>query len=643
MSEKHYPLLDKINYPSDYKHFNNQELVQLCKELREYIIDIVSVTPGHFAASLGVVELTVALHHVFDTPYDKLVWDVGHQAYGHKILTGRKNNFHTLRQLNGVSGFPNVFESEYDAFSVGHSSTSISAALGIAIAAKQKNEDRKAVAIIGDGSMTAGLAFEGMNNAGMNNSDLLIILNDNNMAIDANVGALNEYLIDITTSKTYNRVKDDIWNVLGKIKKIGPNTQGFIQKVENGIKSIILKQSNLFEAMNLRYFGPVDGHDVVHLTEVLKDLKNIPGPKLLHCITTKGKGYKYAEENQTKWHATSCAFDIESGKILNPKQNQKTGPKYQEVFGNTLVELAEKNEKIVGITPAMPSGSSLNIMMEKIPERAFDVGIAEQHAVTFSGGLAANGLIPFCNIYSSFMQRAYDQVLHDVALQNLQVVFCLDRGGLVGADGATHHGAYDLSFMRNIPNMVIASPLNEIELRNLMYTAQLEKNKFPFTIRYPRGNGQNPDWQQEFKEIEIGKGQKIKDGKDLAILTIGPIGNEAISAIHILEEENLNIAHYDMRFVKPLDENLLHEIFNKFENVITIEDNSIIGGFGSAVIEFMIENGYNSTVKRLGIPDKFVEHGKQEELQKICGFDASSIVETVKNMISTKKTVINHK
>jgi len=640
MSESKYQLLDKINFPSDYKKFSGEELIQLCTELRNYIIDVVSVTPGHFAASLGVVELTVALHHVFNTPYDKLVWDVGHQAYGHKILTGRKSNFHTLRQLHGVSGFPNIFESEYDAFTVGHSSTSISAALGIAIAAKQKNEERKVVAVIGDGSMTAGMAFEGMNNAGMTNSDLLIILNDNNMAIDANVGALNEYLLDITTSKTYNKVKDDIWNVLGKMKKIGPNTQGFIQKIENGIKSVILKQSNLFEALNLRYFGPVDGHDVVHLTEVLKDLKDIPGPKLLHVITKKGKGYKFAEENQTKWHATSCAFDIQSGKIINPKCGCKSGPKFQDVFGITLVELAENNEKIVGITPAMPSGSSLNIMMEKMPERAFDVGIAEQHAVTFSAGLASNGLIPFCNIYSSFMQRAYDQVLHDVALQNLQVVFCLDRGGLVGADGATHHGAYDLSYMRNIPNMVIASPLDEIDLRNLMFTSQLEKNKFPFTIRYPRGNGENPNWQQPFSEIEIGTGRNIKKGKDIAILSIGPIGNEAITAANILDEENISVAVYDMRFVKPLDEKLLHQIFSKFDKIITLEDNSIIGGFGSAVFEFMIDNNYNAKVKRLGIPDKFIEHGTQEELYKICGFDAESIVKTVKEIIKIEINVI---
>jgi len=639
MIENKYKLLDKINFPSDYKDFTGEQLIELSNELREYIIDVVSTTPGHFAASLGVVELTVALHNVFNTPYDKIIWDVGHQAYGHKILTGRKDNFHTLRQLNGISGFPNMSESEYDSFGVGHSSTSISVALGMSVAAKLKNENRQIVAVIGDGSMTAGMAFEGMNNAGMQNSDILIILNDNNMAIDANVGALHEYLLDITTSKTYNKVKDDIWNVLGKMKKIGPNTQGLIQKIENGIKSVILKQSNLFESLNLRYFGPVDGHDVIHLKEILNDMKDIPGPKLLHCITKKGKGFKFAEENQTKWHATSCAFDIKTGKIFKPKCSCQQGPKYQDVFGNTLVELAELNDKIIGITPAMPSGSSMNIMMEKMPQRAFDVGIAEQHAVTFSAGLAAAGLVPFCNIYSSFMQRAYDQVIHDVCLQNQHVVFCLDRGGLVGADGATHHGAYDLSFMRNIPNMVIASPLNEEELRNLMFTAQLEKNNFPFTIRYPRGNGVMPDWQQPFKEIEIGTGQIIREGTDIAILTIGPLGNEISAIANLLDDENISVAHYDMRFVKPLDKNLLTKIFTKFDKIITIEDNSIVGGFGSAVAEFMVENQYNAKIKMLGIPDKFIEHGTQEELYKICGYDSLSIYETIKNMVLVEEGV----
>jgi len=634
-----YKLLDKINFPSDYKDFTGEQLIELSNELREYIIDVVSTTPGHFAASLGVVELTVALHNVFNTPYDKIIWDVGHQAYGHKILTGRKNNFNTLRQLYGISGFPNMSESEYDSFGVGHSSTSISVALGMSVAAKLKNENRQIVAVIGDGSMTAGMAFEGMNNAGMQNSDILIILNDNNMAIDANVGALHEYLLDITTSKTYNKVKDDIWNVLGKMKKIGPNTQGLIQKIENGIKSVILKQSNLFESLNLRYFGPVDGHDVIHLKEILNDMKDIPGPKLLHCITKKGKGFKFAEENQTKWHATSCAFDIKTGKIFKPKCSCQQGPKYQDVFGNTLVELAELNEKIIGITPAMPSGSSMNIMMEKMPQRAFDVGIAEQHAVTFSAGLAAAGLVPFCNIYSSFMQRAYDQVIHDVCLQNQHVVFCLDRGGLVGADGATHHGAYDLSFMRNIPNMVIASPLNEEELRNLMFTAQLEKNNFPFTIRYPRGNGVMPDWQQPFKEIEIGTGQIIREGADIAILTIGPLGNEIAAIANLLDDENISVAHYDMRFVKPLDKNILTKIFTKFDKIITIEDNSIVGGFGSAVAEFMVENQYNAKIKMLGIPDKFIEHGTQEELYKICGYDSLSIYETIKNMVFVEECI----
>ncbi len=635
-----YKLLTKINSPADYKGFTGEQLVSLSDELREYIIDIVSTNPGHFAASLGVVELTVALHNVFNTPHDKIIWDVGHQAYGHKILTGRRDIFHSLRKLNGISGFPNMQESEYDSFGVGHSSTSISVALGMSVAAKLKKEDRKIVAVIGDGSMTAGLAFEGMNNAGIQNSDLLIILNDNNMAIDRNVGALNEYLLDITTSKTYNKVKDEIWNMLGKIKRFGPNTQSFIQKIENGIKSVILRQSNLFESLNLRYFGPVDGHDVIHLKEILNDLKNIPGPKLLHCITKKGKGYKFAEENQTKWHATSTAFDIKTGMAFK-QETKSVGPHYQDVFGETILELAEKNQKILGITPAMPSGCSLNIMMDKMPTRAFDVGIAEQHAVTFAAGLANQGFIPFCNIYSSFMQRAYDQVIHDVALQNQHVVFCLDRGGLVGADGATHHGAYDLSFMRNIPNMIIASPMNEIELRNLMYTAQLDKNNFPFTIRYPRGNGILNKWRVPFEEIEIGRGRTICEGKHLAILTVGPLGNEISNIITTLKSENISIAHYDMRFVKPLDEKLLHLIFSKFDKIITIEDNSIIGGMGSAVAEFMLANDYSAKIKMLGIPDKFIEHGTQEELYKICGYDSVSIYKTVKKMLHKQLVNLN--
>jgi 1-deoxy-D-xylulose-5-phosphate synthase len=627
--------LKNINSPEDLKKLSLEDLPKVSEELRRFIIDIVSSNPGHFGASLGVVELTVALHYVYNTPYDRIVWDVGHQAYGHKILTGRRDNFHTNRKYKGVSGFPSRSESEYDAFGVGHSSTSISAALGMAMAAKAKGEtNRNIVAVIGDGSMTAGLAFEGLNNAGMQQSNLLVILNDNHMAIDPNVGALNEYLLDITTSKTYNKVKDEVWNMLGKLKKFGPNTQAFIQKIENGIKSIILKQSNLFEALNFRYFGPVDGHDVKYLTQVLSDLKDIPGPKLLHVLTKKGKGFKQAELNQTIWHAPGL-FDKNTGELIKVKSDKPQPPKFQDVFGHTLVELAEMNSKIVGITPAMPSGSSLNIMMEKMPDRAFDVGIAEQHAVTFSAGLAADGMIPFCNIYSTFMQRAYDQVIHDVALQKLNVVFCLDRGGLVGADGATHHGAFDLAYMRCIPNIIVSAPMDEEELRNLMYTAQLP-DKGAFVIRYPRGRGIMPNWKTPFKEIPVGKGRIIKAGNDIALLSIGAIGNELRKIYDKLEKEHISLAHYDMRFVKPLDEELLHRVFKNFDKIITLEDGTITGGFGSAVLEFMADNKYTAHIKRMGIPDKFVEHGTQQELYRECAYDADSIYREIKKMMGMK-------
>jgi 1-deoxy-D-xylulose-5-phosphate synthase len=627
---KEYKFLSKINSPADIKKLNIEELLKLSAELRQYIIDIVSDNPGHFASSLGTVELSVALHYVYNAPYDKIVWDVGHQAYGHKILTGRKENFHTLRKLGGISGFPSIFESEYDSFGVGHSSTSISAALGMAVADSiRKIDDRHIIAIIGDGALTGGLSFEGLNNAGVNKSDLLVILNDNNMSIDPNVGALNEYLLDITTSKTYNKVKDDVWNVLGKIRHIGPNTRSLIQKIENGIKSVIMKQSNLFEAMNFRYFGPVNGHDLYHLTKILEDLKDIKGPKLLHIITTKGKGFKAAEDNQTVWHAPGL-FDKVTGEIISKKSIIPEAPRFQDVFGNTLVELAELNPKIVGITPAMPSGSSMKIMMEKFPERSFDVGIAEQHAVTFSAGLAVEGMMPFCNIYSTFMQRAFDQVIHDVALQNLNVVFCIDRGGLVGDDGATHHGVFDLAYMRILPNMIVAAPMNEEELRNMMFTAQLP-NKGPFTIRYPRGKGTMPEWKTPFKEMEIGKGRIISEGEKIAILTIGTTGNIVVQALNKLQSENINPAHYDMRFVKPLDEELIKEISVKYSKIITVEDEAIQGGFGSAVIEFLNDNNLNSKVIRLGIPDKFIEHGTQNELYKICGFDEDSIIKSIKN------------
>ena len=627
--------LKDINSPLDLKKLGIEDLPGLSEELRQYIIDMVSTNPGHFGASLGVVELTVALHYVYNTPYDRLIWDVGHQAYGHKILTGRRETFKTNRKHKGISGFPNRFESKYDAFGVGHSSTSISAALGMAMAAKAKGEtDRNIVAIIGDGSMTAGLAFEGLNNGGIENSNLLVILNDNHMAIDPNVGALNEYLLDITTSKSYNKVKDEVWNMLGKLKKFGPNTQAFIQKIENGIKSILLKQSNLFESFNFRYFGPVDGHDVQYLVGVLSDLKDIPGPKLLHVLTKKGKGFKQAELNQTTWHAPG-KFNKDTGERLVVKSDTPQAPKFQDVFGHTIVELAKKNDRIMGITPAMPSGSSLNIMMKEMPDRAFDVGIAEQHAVTFSAGLAADGMIPFCNIYSTFMQRAYDQVIHDVALQKLNVVFCLDRGGLVGDDGATHHGAFDLVYMRCIPNMVISAPMDEEELRNLMYTSQLP-DKGTFVIRYPRGKGVMPVWQTEFKEITVGKARTIKEGNDLAVLSIGAIGNELKKIYERLDNEQIGIAHYDMRFVKPLDEELLHSIFKKFDKLITLEDGVITGGFGSAVLEFMSEHGYTAKIRRLGIPDRFIEHGTQQELYKECGYDAESIYQEIRRLFDKR-------
>ncbi|HLS96648.1 MAG TPA: 1-deoxy-D-xylulose-5-phosphate synthase [Sphingobacterium sp.] len=631
------PLLQQINYPSDLRQLKATELEDLCHELRQFIIDIVSVNGGHFAASLGVVELTVALHYVLNTPYDQIIFDVGHQAYGHKILTGRRDVFHTNRILGGISGFPKRGESEYDTFGVGHSSTSISAALGMAVASEYKGEtDRQHVAIIGDGALTGGMAFEALNHAGIEKSNLLVILNDNCMSIDPNVGAMKEYLTSITTSKSYNKFRDELIAVLAKISKNGPDAYGWAKKLEQSIKGTLLKNANLFESLNFRYFGPVDGHDVVKLAKTLEDLKHIPGPKLLHAVTVKGKGYALAEKDQTKWHAPGL-FDKITGEIKKNKSDKPQPPKYQDVFGHTLVELAEQNKKIMGITPAMPSGSSMNIMMKAMPERAFDVGIAEQHAVTFSAGLATQGMVPFCNIYSSFMQRGYDQVIHDVALQNLQVVFCLDRAGLVGADGPTHHGAYDIAFMRCIPNLVVSAPMNEEELRNLMYTAQLP-DRGPFVIRYPRGNGVMVDWKRPFAEIGIGKGRKLHDGEELAILTFGTIGNEAVKAIQVLNQEGIYPAHYDLRFAKPLDEELLHEVFANFKKIITVEDGSLIGGIGSAVLEFMNDHNYQAQVVRLGIPDTVVEHGEQAELWKLCGYDATAIMEASKNLAKSIKT-----
>ncbi len=637
MSKSNYKLLKKIKYPSDLKKLSIEELVELSSELRQFIIDEVSSNPGHLGASLGVVELTVAMHYVFNTPFDKLVWDVGHQAYGHKILTGRRKMFNTNRKYGGISGFPKMSESEYDAFGTGHASTSISAALGMAVADRQQGAKRNVVAIIGDGALTGGMAFEGLNHAGSENTDLLVILNDNNIAIDPNVGALKEYLVDITTSKTYNRVKTDIWNLLGKINNIAPNARGYAQKLENGLKSVLLRQSNLFESLNFRYFGPVDGHDVVHLARLMEDMKDIRGPKLLHILTKKGKGFKQAELNQTRFHAPG-RFNKNTGEILAVKSEKPQAPLYQDVFGNTLLELAKNNPKIVGITPAMPSGSSLKIMMDVMPERTFDVGIAEQHAVTFSAGLATQGLIPFCNIYSSFIQRSYDQVIHDVAIQRLPVVFCLDRAGLVGGDGATHHGAYDLSFMRTIPNMIVSAPMNEEELRNLMYTAQL-KNHDPFVIRYPRGQGVMPDWKRPFREIPVGKGRLLKRGTDMVVLSVGHIGNTAALAIDRLEMDNISVAHYDMRFIKPLDKKLLDEVFRSFKFVMTIEEGALSGGFGSSVAEYMCDKAYTARLKRLGIPDRFMDQGSQAELLKECGLDIDGIYEAAKKLV--KRAVLS--
>lgn len=634
MNELKGRLLEKINSPEDLKKLQKKELPEVCDELRKFIIDVVSVNPGHFGASLGVVELTVALHYVYNTPYDLLIWDVGHQAYGHKILTGRRDVFNTNRKYKGISGFPKREESEYDAFGVGHASTSISAALGMAIASKLKNENnRKIVAVIGDGAMTGGMAFEALNNVRESYPDLLVILNDNNMAIDPNVGGINQYLLNISKSQAYNRFKKDLWDGLGKLDGFGRKARKFLQKNQHALKNMLYKENNLFEAFDFRYFGPVDGHDVVYLTEVLEDLKKIPGPKLLHVITKKGKGFKQAELNQTKFHAPGI-FDKDTGEIYSCDCPIQKAPKFQNVFGETLVELAEQNEKIVGITPAMPTGCSMNLMMEKMPNRAFDVGIAEQHAVTFSAGLAAQGMVPFCNIYSTFMQRAYDQIIHDVALQKLHVVFCLDRGGIVGEDGPTHHGVFDIAYMRLIPNMIVSAPMDEIELRNLMYTAQLPEINQPISIRYPRGCGIKPDWKKPFEKIEIGKGRKLTDGKDVALLSIGKSGIFAARAVKSLENNGISAAHYDMRFVKPLDNELLTEVFKTFDTIVTVEDGTIKGGFGSAVLEFMVENNYSARLKMLGVPDKFIEHGTVDELYRECGIDTRGIVETVTNLLN---------
>src|SRR5690348_3657235 len=625
------PLLKTIDSPADLKKLTREKLHQVCDELRQYIIDVVSVHGGHFGASLGVVELTTALHYVYNTPYDQLVWDVGHQAYGHKILTGRRDNFITNRKYHGLSGFPKRTESEYDTFGVGHSSTSISAALGMAMAAKYKGEkDRKTIAVIGDGAMTAGIAFEALNHAGVADTDILIILNDNCMSIDPNVGALKEYLTDITTSITYNKLRDDFWKALGKLP--GKTfSRKMVGKIETSLKGMVSKSSNLFESLNIRYFGPLDGHNISKLVDTLQDMKEIAGPKLLHIKTIKGKGFELAEKDQTKWHAPGL-FDKVTGEIYKKKFDLPQPPKYQDVFGQTIIELAEKNDKIMGVTPAMPSGCSLKYMMDKMPNRAFDVGICEQHSVTVSAGMATQGLRVFCNVYSSFMQRAYDQVIHDVALQNLPVVFCLDRAGLVGEDGSTHQGAYDIAYMRCIPNMIVSAPMNESELRDLMYTAQLESTQNPFVIRYPRGQGVKADWKTPMKEIKIGTGRKLKDGDDIAVLSFGHPGNFAAAAIRDVKKEGLNPAHYDLRFVKPLDEKLLREVFQNYSKVITVEDGTVVGGFGSAILEFMNQFGYKTDIKILGIPDKIIEHASQSQQQHDAGIDPAAIAEAIRDM-----------
>ena len=621
--------LSAINSPYDLRKLQLEDLKHICEDLRNYIISIVSENGGHLGASLGVVELTVALHYVFNTPEDLLVWDVGHQAYGHKILTERKNNFHTNRKYKGISGFPKITESKYDTFGVGHSSTSISALIGMERASKLDNSNKKHVAVIGDGALTAGLAFEGLNNAGGINSDITIILNDNCMSIDPNVGALKSYLTDISVSKRYNKLKDEVWGLLEKVSTFGGSKlKDLIAKIDSSFKSVLLQNSNYFESLNFRYFGPIDGHDVTRLVKILNEIKDIKGPKIVHVLTKKGKGYLPAETGDpTKWHAPGL-FLKETGETVSTKNKDKL-TKYQDVFGKTIVELAKQNKSIVGITPAMPTGCSLKYMLEEIPDRSFDVGIAEQHAVTFSAGLASQGKIPFCNIYSSFMQRAYDQVIHDVAIQNLPVIFCLDRGGLVGADGATHHGVFDIAYLRCIPNMIVSAPMNEIELRNLMYTAQIH-NKQPFAIRYPRGKGVIENWETEFKEMQIGKGKIVSEGEDIALLSIGHPGNIVTEAINNLKEEGIFPAHFNMIFVKPLDNDLLHNICKDYRYIITVEDGCIQGGFGSSVLEFMAKNGYKNKIKILGVPDIFIHHGTQQELYKECGFDVLSIENQIK-------------
>lgn len=616
-------ILDFIDYPEDLRKLSISDLKTVCDELRQYIIRVLADNPGHFASSLGTVELTVALHYVFNTPQDKIVWDVGHQAYSHKILTGRKETFKTLRKFKGISGFPHPQESEYDAFISGHASTSISAALGMSVASSLKNENRHVIAVIGDGSMTGGLSFEGLNNASSNPNNILIILNDNKMAIDNNVGGISRHLVNITTSQTYNKIRYKIFRGLKKIHLVDEENKGIILRFNNSLKALLTRQHNLFEGFSIRYFGPVDGHDIQGLVRILNDIKDLKGPKLLHIHTVKGKGFKPAEESATEWHAPGKFDPVTGERIIVHALNEPQ--LYQEVFGHTLLELAKENKKIVGITPAMPTGCSMNIMMKEMPDRVFDVGIAEAHAVTFSAGLAKEGMTPFCNIYSSFSQRAYDQIIHDAALQKLDMVICLDRAGLVGEDGPTHHGAFDLAFLRCIPNLTVASPVNEHALRNLMYTAS-QPGAGVFVIRYPRGRGELTNWRNPMEILPVGKGKKLKDGEKTAVLSIGPIGYIARKAIEMAENEGSPpVAHYDMIYLKPIDEGLLHDVARKYDTIITIENGVIKGGLGSAVLEFLADNGYKNSVKRLGIQDVFVEHGSIPELYKRCGLDAESI------------------
>lgn len=632
MDKTNLRLLTQIDYPEDLRKLSVEELPEVCRELREDIIQEVSVNPGHFASSLGAIEITVALHYVFDTPNDKLVWDVGHQAYGHKILTGRRELFSTNRKLHGLCPFPTPMESQYDTFTCGHASNSISAALGMAVAAKKSGEnDKKIVAVIGDGAMSGGLAFEGLNNVSSTPNDLLIILNDNDMSIDHAVGGMEKYLLSLDTNATYNKLRFKASQWLHQRGYLSENRKKGILRLNNAIKSAISRQQNIFEGMNIRYFGPFDGHDVTEIVRILSQLKNMRGPKLLHLHTTKGKGYKPAEESQTEWHAPG-RFNAETGERI-VKDCSEEPPRYQDVFGETLVELAMQNPKIVGVTPAMPTGCSMNKLMKAMPDRAFDVGIAEGHAVTFSGGMAKEGLQPFCNIYSSFAQRAYDNIIHDLAILNLPVVLCLDRAGLVGEDGPTHHGVFDLAALRPIPNLTIAAPMDEKELRRLMYTAQLP-DKGMFVIRYPRGRGVNKDWKCPLEEIKVGTGRKLKDGERVAILTVGPIGNDARKVIQALPQRD-DVAHYDMRFIKPLDDQLLDEIGKKFKKVITIEDGVRNGGFGSAVLEWFNDHGYAPSVQRMGLPDEFVTHGSVDELRRIVGLDAPHIRQVIEAMLAS--------